>query len=119
MVEFHTQMLEGWDRANLWMLIIYVIPYILFYIGIGLCFGSLIRPDLFTSARCVRHIIYAKLIQMHLQSRIELAIDLELWYIFSLRFVSAVKLLGPKLFMMRNMVMTVMNTFSSYSIFSI
>ncbi len=36
--------------------------------------------------------------------RIVLAIDLELWYLFSLRFVSAVKLLGPKLFMIRNMV---------------
>ena len=38
--------------------------------------------------------------------RIVLAIDLELWFLFSLRFVSAVKLLGPKLFMIRNMVRT-------------
>lgn len=33
-----------------------------------------------------------------------LAIDLELWYLFSLRFVSAIKVLGPKLFMIQNMV---------------
>ncbi len=111
MVEFHTQMLEGWDKTSLWMLLIYAMPYILFYIGIGLRFGSTARPELFTSARCVRYTSYAKRIQMHLQSRIVLAIDLELWYVLSLRFVSAVKFLGPKLFMMRNMVITVINTF--------
>jgi len=31
-------------------------------------------------------------------------LDLEIWFLFSLRFVSAIKLLGPKLFMIRNMV---------------
>jgi len=45
---------------------------------------------------------------MHLNIRIVLAIDLELWYLFSLHFVSAVKLWGPKLFMIHNMVTTVL-----------
>lgn len=44
-------MLEGWSRADLWILIVYTTPYILFYIGIGLHFGSKNRPDLFTAAR--------------------------------------------------------------------
>ena len=44
---------------------------------------------------------------MHFSIRIVLAIDLELWYILSLRYVSASKLLGPKLFMMKNMVMNI------------
>ncbi|CAF1610868.1 unnamed protein product, partial [Didymodactylos carnosus] len=30
--------------------------------------------------------------------------DLKLWYLMSFKFISAVKLLGPKLFMIRNMV---------------
>jgi hypothetical protein len=41
---------------------------------------------------------------LNLFSRIVLALDLELWFLFSLRFVSAIKLLGPKLIMIRNMV---------------
>lgn len=56
--------------------------------------------------------LVAGLIQRHLENRIVLAINLELWYIFSLRFVSAVKILGPKLFMIRNMVINVLNAFS-------
>ena len=43
---------------------------------------------------------------MKILCRIVLALDLQIWYLFSLRFVSAVKLLGPKLFMIRNMVIT-------------
>ncbi|CAF0986831.1 unnamed protein product [Adineta steineri] len=84
-VEYHTQMLERWHQKDLWMVGVYALPYILFYIGIGLQFESRVRPDLFTAARIV------------------LALDLELWFLFSLRFVSAIKLLGPKLFMIRNM----------------
>lgn len=49
---------------------------------------------------------HKKLIQMWIQYRIILALDLEIWYLFSLRFVSAIKLLGPKLFMIRNMVVS-------------
>jgi hypothetical protein len=36
--------------------------------------------------------------------RIIWAIDLELWYLRSLKFVMALKFLGPKLFMLKNMV---------------
>ncbi|CAF4184066.1 unnamed protein product, partial [Rotaria sp. Silwood2] len=84
-VDYYTRMLERWHRPGIWMIPIYAMPYILFYIGIILYFRSENRLDLFTDARII------------------LAIDLELWYLFSLRFVSAIKLLGPKLFMIRNM----------------
>ncbi|CAF4276359.1 unnamed protein product [Rotaria socialis] len=84
-VEYQTRMLERWHKADLWMLILYAAPYLLFYIGIGIQFGSADEIDLFTAARIV------------------LALDLEIWFLFSLRFVSAVKILGPKLFMIRNM----------------
>jgi hypothetical protein len=50
-VEFHTQMLERWHKTDLWILNIYLAPYILFYIGIGLHFSSTARPDLFSAAR--------------------------------------------------------------------
>ncbi|UJR07956.1 hypothetical protein I4U23_012235 [Adineta vaga] len=83
--EYLTQMLERWHQTDVWMLGVYALPYVLFYIGIGLKFVSRTRSDLFTSARII------------------LAIDLEVWFLFSLRFVSAIKLLGPKLFMIRNM----------------
>lgn len=36
--------------------------------------------------------------------RIIWALDLELWYLRSLKFVIALKFLGPKLFMLKNMV---------------
>ncbi|CAF3609712.1 unnamed protein product [Rotaria sp. Silwood1] len=84
-VDYYTRMLERWHRPGIWMIPIYAMPYILFYIGIILYLRSENRSDLFTVARII------------------LAIDLELWYLFSLRFVSAIKLLGPKLFMIRNM----------------
>ena len=46
-------MTERWHKADIWILGIYALPYVLFYIGIGLHFGSFNRPDLFTAARCV------------------------------------------------------------------
>lgn len=54
------------------------------------------------------------MISIHFENRVVLAINLEVWYIFSLRFVSAVKLLGPKLFMMRNMVTSILLNVFSY-----
>jgi hypothetical protein len=36
--------------------------------------------------------------------RIILALDLEIWYLQSLKFVIGLKFLGPKLFMLKNMV---------------
>jgi hypothetical protein len=50
-MEYLTQMMERWHQSDLWMISLYLLPYILFYIGIGLHFGSKERPDLFTSAR--------------------------------------------------------------------
>ena len=44
--------------------------------------------------------------------RIIIALDLELWYLRSLKFVIALKFLGPKLFMLQNMVR---NSFSRES----
>ena len=39
-----------------------------------------------------------------LASRILWALDLEFWYLRSLKFIIALKSLGPKLFMLKNMV---------------
>ncbi|CAF2890198.1 unnamed protein product, partial [Rotaria sp. Silwood2] len=83
-VDYHAQMLESWHWPTLWIAPVYSIPYILFYIGIICHLQSTSRRDLYTAARII------------------LAIDLELWYLFSLRFVSAIKLLGSKLFMIQN-----------------
>ncbi len=47
-------MIERWHKRDLWALSIYVTPYVLFYIGMGLHFGSKVRPDLFAAARSVR-----------------------------------------------------------------
>ncbi|CAF2077519.1 unnamed protein product [Rotaria magnacalcarata] len=52
-VEYQTRMVERWHKADLWMLIMYVAPYLLFYIGIGIHFGSADDADLFTAARFV------------------------------------------------------------------
>jgi len=50
-MEYFTQMLERWHREDLWIINLYALPYILFYIGIGLHFTSRNRPDLFASAK--------------------------------------------------------------------
>ncbi|CAF1230726.1 unnamed protein product [Rotaria sordida] len=84
-VDYYTRMMERWQRSGIWMIPMFAMSYILFYIGIILYFQSDNRSDLLSDARII------------------LAIDLEIWYLFSLRFVSAIKLLGPKLFMIRNM----------------
>jgi hypothetical protein len=44
-------MTERWHKSDSWILPIYVLTYILFYIGIGLHFASNTRPDLLTTAR--------------------------------------------------------------------
>lgn len=36
--------------------------------------------------------------------RIILALDLELWYLWSLKFITVIEILSPKVFMVRNMV---------------
>ncbi|CAF3607813.1 unnamed protein product [Rotaria socialis] len=62
-----------------------VLPYGLFYMGIGFRYGSGNNELLFTVARIL------------------LALDLEVWYLQSLKFAIALKSLGPKLFMLKNM----------------
>ncbi len=44
-------MLERWHQSDLWMINLYLLPYVLFYIGIGIQFESRVRSDLFTTAR--------------------------------------------------------------------
>ncbi|CAM4799552.1 unnamed protein product [Rotaria magnacalcarata] len=61
------------------------LPYGLFYTGIGFRYASGNNELLFTLVRIL------------------LALDLEVWYLQSLKFVIALKSLGPKLFMLKNM----------------
>ena len=87
-------------------------PYILFYIGFFISLASTARPDLFTVARyenIMNFLFYYNVILC----RIILAIDLEIWYLLSLRFASAIKLLGPKLFMIGNMVIIITHIFEN------
>ncbi|CAF3976461.1 unnamed protein product [Rotaria sordida] len=86
LADLYTQMVEKQDKSRSWIAFFRAMIYILFYIGIIFHFKSTNRPGLFKVARII------------------LAIDLELWFLFSLRFVSAIRLLGPKLFMIQNMV---------------
>jgi hypothetical protein len=97
---------------SLWLLILYGMPYILFYIGFGLHLGSKIRSDYFTAARYenVTTFLFDYNVDLY---RIVLAIDLEMWYLFSLRFVSGVRVLGPKLYMIRDMVIIITYIFDN------
>ncbi|UJR11905.1 hypothetical protein I4U23_016083 [Adineta vaga] len=88
--EYHAQMLElsitSESSIQTWIAKSFIIlPYILFYLGIGLQFSSKNNDDVLISARII------------------LAFDLEIWYLQSLRFIIAFKFLGPKLFMLKNM----------------
>ncbi|CAF4173280.1 unnamed protein product [Rotaria sp. Silwood2] len=87
--EYDTRMTERWGSTGSAILtvlsnIFYIMPYILFYFGLGFRYGSY-NEDLLTTARIVW------------------ALDLELWYLRSLKFVMALKFVGPKLFMLKNM----------------
>jgi len=44
-------MMERWHKTDSWILSVYMLPYILFYIGIGLHLRSIAQPELFTAAR--------------------------------------------------------------------
>ena len=79
-----------------------ILPYILFYLGMGLRFGSGDNDDIQTSARSISITLLD--FQNFSYCRIILALDLEVWYLQSLKFVIALKFLGPKLFMLKNMV---------------
>ncbi|UJR23620.1 hypothetical protein I4U23_026606 [Adineta vaga] len=67
-----------------------LIPFSLFFLGMGLWYGSQRVPSLFTTARII------------------LALDLELWYLSSLKFITIIKILSPKVFMVRNMLRDLM-----------
>ncbi|CAM4805119.1 unnamed protein product [Rotaria magnacalcarata] len=87
--EYDTRMTERWGSTGSTALtllsnIFYILPYFLFYLGLGFRYGSY-NEDLLTTARIIW------------------ALDLELWYLRSLKFVIALKFLGPKLFMLQNM----------------
>ncbi|CAF3511447.1 unnamed protein product [Rotaria sp. Silwood1] len=87
--EYHTRMLERWGSTGSNLLtvltnIFYILPYFLFYLGLGFRYASY-TEELLSTARIIW------------------ALDLELWYLRSLKFVMALKFLGPKLFMLKNM----------------
>ncbi|CAF1015057.1 unnamed protein product [Rotaria sp. Silwood1] len=87
--EYNTRMTERWGSTGSAFLTVlsnafYIMPYILFYLGLGFRYGSY-NESLLTTARIIW------------------ALDLELWYLRSLKFVIAVKFLGLKLFMLKNM----------------
>ena len=84
-------MLEEWNTTYNLMLTqlinpFHALPFLLFYLGTLLHYGFGNQPSVFKA------------------SRIILAFDLEIWFLRSLKFVIALKFLGPKLFMLRNMV---------------
>ncbi|CAM4831903.1 unnamed protein product [Rotaria magnacalcarata] len=80
-------------------LLLHSTPYILFYVGIVLWYWYGNVPNYLTTARII------------------LAIDLEIWFLISLKFISAVKFLGPKIFMVKNMGKTPINTYGLSGIF--
>lgn len=84
-------MLEEWNKTSymIFMQLInpfHTLPFLLFYLATILHYVWGNEPSILTAARII------------------MAFDLELWFLRSLRFVSALKFLGPKLFMLRNMV---------------
>ncbi|CAF4001686.1 unnamed protein product, partial [Rotaria sp. Silwood1] len=87
--EYDTRMTERWGSTGSTVLTVltngfYIMPYFLFYLGLGFRYGSY-DENLLTTARIIW------------------ALDLELWYLRSLKFVIALRFLGPKLFMLKNM----------------
>jgi hypothetical protein len=84
-------MLEKWGNKTPYLLSQLINPfcappYLLFYLGILLRYRFGNSPNSLTAARII------------------MAFDLELWYLRSLKFVIALRFLGPKLFMLKNMV---------------
>ncbi|CAF4886108.1 unnamed protein product, partial [Rotaria sp. Silwood1] len=86
--EYKKRMIERWGstRSSLLTVLIhmfYFTPYILFYLGLE--FRYVHNDNILTITRIIW------------------AFDLELWYLRSLKFVIALKSIGPKLFMLKNM----------------
>ncbi|UJR07511.1 hypothetical protein I4U23_011800 [Adineta vaga] len=87
--EYKTRMTERWDPTGsmlltLFSILFYIAPYFLFYLGLIFRYRSY-DEGLLTTARIIW------------------AFDLELWYLRSLKFIMALKSIGPKLFMLKNM----------------
>ena len=89
-----------------WLLesVFYIIPYILYYVGIILWYGFNEDSQLLTSARFILLFWLWWKFDLKVNSRIILALDLEIWFLYSLKFISAVKILGPKMSMVKSMV---------------
>ncbi|CAF1003931.1 unnamed protein product [Adineta steineri] len=87
--EYKYRMNEQWGSTGSTILtaftnIFYIAPYLLFYLGLIFRYTGY-DDKIFTAGRIIW------------------AFDLELWYLGSLRFVVALKSVGPKLFMLKNM----------------
>ncbi|CAF4188401.1 unnamed protein product, partial [Adineta steineri] len=87
--EYKYRMIERWGSTGSTMLtvstnIFYIAPYLLFYLGL-----------------IFRYTGYDD--KIFIAGRIIWAFDLELWYLSSLKFVVALKHVGPRLFMLKNM----------------
>ncbi|CAF3424141.1 unnamed protein product [Rotaria sp. Silwood1] len=103
--EYDTRMIEQGSSIGSPVLTVltngfYIMPYFLFYLGLGFRYSSY-NESLLTTARLVE--TFVKLLMNCMYFRIIWALDLELWYLRSLKFVIAVKFLGLKLFMLENM----------------
>ncbi|CAF0929325.1 unnamed protein product [Adineta steineri] len=87
--EYKYRMVERWGSTGSTILtvstnIFYIAPYLLFYLGLIFRYAGY-DDKIFTAGRIIW------------------AFDLELWYLSSLKFVVALKHVGPRLFMLRNM----------------
>ncbi|CAF1153400.1 unnamed protein product [Adineta steineri] len=87
--EYKYRMVERWGSTGSTILtvltnIFFIAPYFLFYLGLIFRYTGY-DDRIFTAGRIIW------------------AFDLELWYLGSLRFVVALKSVGPKLFMLKNM----------------
>ncbi|CAF1014905.1 unnamed protein product [Adineta ricciae] len=87
--EYKTRMTEQWGSTGSALLTLlstgfYIVPYFLFYFGLIFRYRGY-DEGLITTARIIW------------------AFDLELWYLRSLKFTIALKSIGPKLFMLKNM----------------
>jgi len=104
--EYDRRMVERWGSTgstivNVLSNAFYILPYFLFYFGLGFRYGSY-NQSLLTTARFVDDL--ENLFTIVVYFRIIWALDLELWYLRSFKFVMVLKILGPKLFMLKNMV---------------
>ncbi|CAF1238406.1 unnamed protein product [Adineta steineri] len=87
--EYNYRMVERWGSTGSTILtvltnIFYIAPYFLFYLGLIFRYSGY-NDKIFTTGRIIW------------------AFDLELWYLGSLKFVVAIRSVGPKLFMLKNM----------------